>query len=474
MNCCEIAVEFRKDCSLDELAESGNVAQFVSFAPGYDAGPKQTFSRVWRYPPNHCFVSPTEAVQVLLANSPDGSINLRSFTPESPRSREFLYGLTDATVALAHLQRLIGQGLFVIANETVDISDGGVSGVIEGELIEFAPDDTPRCVEKPGTASFKFEDGVSILRAVYGFEPDVSERAGRRVEFSIHPKARGYKRTHTLLWESAPASGCVHQPALTWPNRFSRLFGDKAFGLLIANLVGVPVPRSLVISRRIRPFEFGEDTGSVECWLRTCPHEQDPGRYTTSSKWIDPFTLLAREDPDHEAIASVIAQAAVKAEFSGAAITRKDGRLHIEGIAGAGDEFMLGRAVPERLPENIVHDLQQINRSLRKRLGPVRFEWAHDGDRPWIIQLHVGATATTTTIIVPGEPSEWASFQSDAGLEALRELLVTLPLHVGLRLEGEVGLTSHIADLARKSGRPTRIIRYRKASPGQLVFNFGT
>jgi len=461
-------MDLRKDRSLDELAESGNVAQFVSFAPDQGAGPEQTYSRVWEFPPNHRFASPDEALRALLTNSPDRSINLRSFTPDNPRSREFLYGLTDLKTAICQLHRLMGEGLFVIANETVDISDGGVSGVIEGGVIEFAPDDTPRCVEKPGTASFAFEDGLSVLRTVYGFRPEFPESAAQRVELSIHPKARGYKKTRTLLWEREPVSTCGQKPALAWPNRFSRLIGDKVFGLLIADLIGVPVPRSFVISRRLRPFTFGQETGSLDSWLRTCPTEQVPGRYTTVNKWVDPFALLAAEDPRHDAIASIISQAAVPARFSGAAITKKGGQLHIEGTAGSGDDFMLGRVRPQQLPENIIRDLQKINQRLRERLGPVRFEWVHDGERPWIVQLHMGATPSTTATIVPGEALEWAIFRSDAGLEALRGFLAGLAPHVGLKLEGEVGLTSHLADLARKSGRPTRIIRHKGVSPLQL------
>src|ERR1700676_963168 len=72
----EVEMNLRKDHSLDALAESGNVAQFVSFEPtGATAG--QTHSRLWRYSPNHRFSSAAEALRALLANSPDGSINLR-------------------------------------------------------------------------------------------------------------------------------------------------------------------------------------------------------------------------------------------------------------------------------------------------------------------------------------------------------------------------------------------------------------
>jgi hypothetical protein len=237
-------MELRKDRALNELAECGNVAQFVSFEP-IEGAPKQTFSRVWQHSPNHRFSSEDAAIKALLANSPDRSINLRSYTPSNPRSREFLYGLKEPEIALQHLRRLSASGLFVIANETVDVSDGGVSGVIEGGVIEFAPDDTPRCVEKPGTVTLAFDDGLSVLKTVYGITPELPECSGYRLEFSIHPKARGYHRTATLLWERETVMTSQQRPAVSWPNKFSKLVGDKVFGLLVADLLGMSVPRSL-------------------------------------------------------------------------------------------------------------------------------------------------------------------------------------------------------------------------------------
>jgi len=249
------------------------------------------------------------------------------------------------------------------------------------------------------------------------------------------------------------------------------MVGDKAFGLMIANLLGMSVPRSLVIGRRLRPFVFGKETGSNETWLRTCPAEQNPGRYTTTPNWIDPFELLAKEDPEHRAIASVVSQAAVPAQFSGAAITKRDGRLHVEGIAGSGDKFMLGRTKAQPLPESVVCDIFQMNQQLREHLGPVRFEWVHDGKGPWIVQLHKGKTLSTSTTIVPGEATEWATFKTESGLEALRQLVSDLAPHVGLLFEGEVGLTSHLADLARKAARPTRIVPQTPSQPQPMLFD---
>ena len=167
----------RKDKSLDELARVGNVAQFVSYSPGR-AEPHQEFSRVAGFDANHQFQDLSEGLRALLDQCPEGTLNLRSFTPDNPRSRDFHYGLADLAQIEALVRKMSGEGLYVIANETVDVADGGVSGVIQGGVVEFAPDDTPRCVEKGGTASLSLDWGLSLLKDVYGFPAETVD-AGR-------------------------------------------------------------------------------------------------------------------------------------------------------------------------------------------------------------------------------------------------------------------------------------------------------
>ena len=118
---------------------------------------------------------------------------------------------------------------------------------------------------------------------------------------------------------------------------------------------------------------------------------------------------------------------------------------------------MLGQKVPERLPKNVVEDVEAIFQRTKERLGPVRFEWVHDGERVWIVQLHRGATDSAASTLVPGEAERWETFDASSGLEELRSLLHRLPSDVGVRIGGEVGLTSHVADLLRKHKRPARL-----------------
>jgi hypothetical protein len=188
-------MKIQKDEVLDQLATRGNVAQFVAYRPG-PSGLRQSFSRLAGHAPNSAFDSLRDAAATLILLSGEGAVNVRSYVPHDPRSREFVYGLRTVDDVIATANRLASEGLHIILNETVDIHDGGVSGVAQGGLVEFAPDDTPRCVEKPGVASLPFEIAMKLLEQVYGFRPDVHSAPGERSNsVSILHRAGGAKVT---------------------------------------------------------------------------------------------------------------------------------------------------------------------------------------------------------------------------------------------------------------------------------------
>ncbi len=442
-----------KDAALDRLAEQGNVAQFVSFGPRLE----QRFLRITGEPANRTFASLDEAVAALLRQSGESSVNIRSYHPASPKSREFVYGLTTVDDAVSAVRRLASHGLFTIVNETIDVHDGGVSGVVAGDAIEFAPDSTPRCVEEPGTAAVPRRIGLRILGTVYGFEPSLEYPDNLRVEFSIHPRRRGVRAGHTLVWEIEHLTHKPLAPEVTWPNAFSRLLGDKVYGLLVADAHGVDVPRATVVSRRVAPFAFGRETATAEVWLRTSPAEQTPGFFSTAFGWRDPFALLAREDPDSK-VASVMAQQAVSSGYSGAfaeAAGEPDGLL-VEGVSGAGDEFMLGQRAPESLPAYVLEEVRRCAASVRDAIGPVRGEWVFDGRRCWIVQLHRARTTFDRHEIYPGRPARYQTFPVERGLEALRVLIDEVKgKDEGIALLGRVGVTSHFGDVLRQAEVPS-------------------
>lgn len=453
----EAGGDLRKDASLDMLARRMNVAQFVSFSPG-PKGPRQEFARLRGYEPNFTFRDASGAVETLLRLGDSKSVNVRSYEPGNPQSHEFVSNLETLPEAMAALERLTANGLHTIVNETIDVHDGGVSGVLMGDVLEFAPDGTARCVEEPGAAaSLPRGWGCGLLSAVYAFPVDFGMPLASRLEFSLHPRPRGLRRSNIIGWEYSEHPYVDAKPRLFWPNRFSEMLGDKAFGLLVAHHSGLLVPFTTVVNRRVAPFSFGTPTGSGETWIRTAPAEQTPGKFTTHQGWLDPFALLQSEDPSAMLIPSVLAQDGVFQRYSGALILGGDGELIIEGKAGEGESLMLGTTVPERLPSGIEGDLRAVYDRAAAALGAVRFEWVHDGERPWIVQLHRGATETTQEYITALAAERWQEFDVRAGLEALRRVVSELPADTGIALLGRVGLTSHFADVLRKAAVPARI-----------------
>lgn len=440
----------RKDESLDMLADEMNVAQFVSFAP-VKGVPVEQYSRILNEPPNQVGRSLQESIELLLEKSSDQSINIRSYEPSSPQSREFIYGIQDVGEAVLAIERLSGEGLYTIVNETIDVHDGGVSGVLMGNRIEFSPDDTPRCVEKPGTASFPRDFGAELLSVIYGLPIELDTPIDSRLEFSLHPKPRGWRNSHILAWEYANQKPIDTRVPISWPNNFSKLIGDKAFGLLVAHLLGLPVPLTTVIGRRIAPFSFGRETGMATNWIRTSPKEQEPGKYTTQQGWVDPYILLSSEDPHGEAISSVLSQRGVLQRHSGALIVGGDNQIIIEGKAGEGETFMLGTSTPEPLPQNVLADVENLYVQAKNSLGPIRFEWVHDGKRAWIVQLHVGATSSMENLITDIPANHWQEFDVKVGLEELRTVVSKLPPNTGIILSQRVGITSHFADVLRRA-----------------------
>jgi hypothetical protein len=219
-----------KDQSLDELANSQNVAQFVSFGPG--PNPEQRYCHIIGVPPNLLFPSPAEAITALFEMAPEGAVNVRSFKPDDPDNHPFKMGLKTVDEAIAQVRMLAQQGLWTIVNESIDINDGGVSGVLADELVEFSPDATPRCVERPGTARLPLANAVRLLGTVYGFHPALIFDRDLRVEFSIHPLCRGVRNEHTIVWEVRGRSGWRRnanhsRPFGIWPNNFSRFVGTS-------------------------------------------------------------------------------------------------------------------------------------------------------------------------------------------------------------------------------------------------------
>jgi len=454
-----MALSYEKDAVLYELGERLNVAQFVSYGPG--ESPVFRFSRI-RGAGDLRGARPLTAIRLLMESAPEHCVNIRTFRQGQTKGGEFIYGLTASEEVLQKLIEFTSSGWYAIVNETIDVNDGGVSGVMLGNVMEFAPGDTPRCVEKPGVCRLSLTLGTAVLKLVYGFAPEYAETSGKRVEFSIHPIRRGFRHEHTVVWEVEEAAN-VPTPSLPfWPNHFSQILGDKVFGLLIAFTCGCQVPRTLVVSRTVAPFVFGSSTGTYEMWQRTAPRIQLPGQLPTKFGWSDPFELYEemQQQGGADQCASLLSQEGVDPAFSGAAACTTDGGWLVEGVKGSGVDFMLGIKGPEDLPDAVIFDVQRALEKLMDSCGPVRVEWAHDGSHVWVLQLHVGSITNDRNVICDGNAEQWIEFSVGNGLESLRALVQMIEgKNIGVRVIGDVGITSHFGDLLRSKAIPSILVR---------------
>ena len=447
-------MNFLKDEALAQLAKEWNVASFASFSPD-SSGVRHAVLP-------ESLVSDDTSLESLSTSllSISGSVNVRTFA-DGLKSGPFVYGVEEVEDVRAIVGRNSEAGLYSIVNETIDVSDGGVSGVSLGGIAEFAPDATPRTVEAADNASLPIDVAERLLRIVYGPAVQLPADRGKRFEFSVHHRPVGYRRDHVLVWEIEDVKPVALEHTYDWPNRFSNLIGDKTFGLLLAHVLGAPVPLTTAVGRRVAPFTFGTETGASGAWLRTAPAVQTAGKYTTSPFWQDPFALLAEEDPDR-VVAAVLSQAPVRAIYSGAtAPLATSGEHVIEGVAGPGDAFMQGVQAPVELPCHVVEDVRNVLQYLGKWIRGLRAEWAHDGKMAWILQLHAGAIASSDgSMLSPGEASEWIHFDASRGIKDLRRLAAEFSGRgVGIVVAGEIGVTSHIGDILREAGIPAKLER---------------
>ena len=456
-----------KDEKLSNIIEKdyGNIAQFISFNPDTKR-PRFVYIKNY-YHSVSC--RDKELIEKLIDSAPSKSINIRSYSPEIMKGNKLIFNKKlediDEIVEIIELNR--ENQKYSILNENINIDDGGVSGVVLGDIIEFSPKDTPKCVDKEGVCSLPRELGVSLLEKVYGFKPEINFEKNYRVEFSIHPSRQGVLKEHTIIWEYEYYLNISKGCNISWPNNFSKFLGDKAFGLLIADTLGLRVPKTTVISREIAPFTFGISTGLNEKWIRTCPRVKEPGKYYTGDKWIDPFIMIEEEEKKGENdinIASVLSQEAIEPIFSGACIIKKDMEDDIiEGVSGKGDSFMVGEEEIGNLPKKVIGSIKKLNNKVRKHLdllGEVSIEWVYDGNDIWIVQLNQIKLSGNKDIIVDGNPKEYIEFNVNLGLEKLRSLIKEIQNNdVGIELIGNIGVTSHFGDLLRIANIPSKLKR---------------
>ncbi|MDX1371474.1 MAG: hypothetical protein R3321_03350, partial [Nitrososphaeraceae archaeon] len=253
-----------KDLKLHELASEGyNIARFLSIGP---MGLRYNYTGINIDNDKPLINILTEFLEIV------PSVNIRRFTPEVDKGLPFNYGLTNPTIIVTLILEALEDGYYVIVNETIDTHDGGVSGVIIDEFCEFAPNDTPRCVEKPGVCRTSTKFAAYLFELIYAEEDLIDYARGMgRVEFSIHPNPVGYNKENYLIWEcdKSVTDNYTMDGITNWPNKFSEFLGDKAYGLIVADYINTfLVPTFTILHKKLGSISGFRSY--PDFWVRTC------------------------------------------------------------------------------------------------------------------------------------------------------------------------------------------------------------
>lgn len=447
-----------KDDKLNKLYnEKYNIARFISISPNM----KIKYAHITENYNHNNNIKQT--ITDLINHSNSKSVNIRSFSLDKEKGNPVIFNkkVEDIDKIISIIENNCKENKFSIINENIDINDGGISGIIMGNIIEFAPNDTPKCVDKPDVCHMPKEMGFYILKKVYGFKPNIPNDKNLRIEFSIHPNREGVFNKHTIIWEYEEIKNTEYNEKITYPNKFSRFIGDKVFGLLVADYLKNPVPKTTVIARNIPPFTFGSETNLHEKWIRTAPIVKQSGQFYSGNRWVDPFELMIEEEKKGENkinIASIISQNAVDAKYSGAMLIIEN-LTQIEGVKGNGDEFMLRLKKAENLPNELVELLTDLANDMQRKsniLGNISIEWVYDGEIIWIVQMNQIKSKINQSVIVEGKPDYYEKFYKKDGLDNLRKLVRKLETtNIGIELIGDVGVCSHFGDLLRIANIPS-------------------
>ena len=116
---------------------------------------------------------------------------------------------------------------------------------------------------------------------------------------------------------------------------------------------------------------------------------------------------------------------------------------------------MAGESSGMELPSEAQALVSQELDLLAARLGPCAIEWGIDAtERVWIFQLHSSSEGNLPS--AHPEVLRWRTFDPSAGLDVLRSILRDSPPDEGIEVLTLVGLTSHVGEILRKSGRAWR------------------
>lgn len=331
----------KKDSVLKKLSKEWDVANFVSVSPMGEVR-ASNLSLL------------TEDLETdlkrILEESPRHLVNVRSFCTDAENIKtEFVLGLGDIGDILRQVEKNCENGLYSIVNENIDPCDGGVSGVLHGDIIEFVTNGTPRDVEKgEKVISLGKAIGIKMLEQYYDVDLERlrSLPMNSRIEFAITRDKR------LLVWEvkQLPNQGLARKKMdLNVDSLFVETIREKVFGLLLVNALRLNVVESTVVNSIGNTVSFGKKVqGESELdtvIYRASPSRFSPGEFDNSESSINVDIVERIKELEERDGITYLAQKKLNTKLVGGVISSKGRRL-VEFSDGNGQDFMLGKAIP--------------------------------------------------------------------------------------------------------------------------------
>lgn len=446
----------------------------------------------------------TDIVEALKSSSPAGAVSIRTFTESKPSGNPFSYNCTSTYIAVEQIINWIQAKYYVIVNETIPIIKNSINGVIYDDTISFTLGATPRFVDdntKDKEPVYPLHIGLSILKILYGKDVDFSivPERGYRVEFTIYPKKIGYNNNHLVIWEYTKLHKDQHPvtPSYNDVNTLSKYIGNKAYGILLASIFGMRVPKSVLYfydspdkidfhtwTNRKEYITFGctsnrdvNGSNKSKIRVRTCPKYNKPGLYSTllldRSKTVSlPHAVrefMYKENlQTGDALASCVLEHNLDSRYSGTVLCKvypdkKKYDLRVECVRGDGESYMLGddtsfTTIPKWVRTQIENQCILLNNYLDYKID-VKLEWVATKYKVYIVQMQFTNIAEDTTVIYSGDMKNAVVFDASLGLDALTMFIDNMLRDKGkivpVILKGKVGIGSHLVDVLRVNHIPS-------------------
>lgn len=355
------------DQKLFRIAQKYNTPAFASYGPDNHFRFRVVSSR---YPKPSCVDS---AVKVVSENG-KCPLNICGFTEKEVKT---CANNLNQEQALAKARDYMCDGLNVLISECLPENFTMVSGLARHGrvMLSLGAQYFDNCSNIPVAW------GNKILSAMLGIDTKIPATKGKQICFSAYSRPVGVRSQNIVVLEEKDG-GKKEQTFINPNDPFANLFGEDAWGLILAWAAGFNVPKtSLFLPNIFYPFiSFGTDTGQKEAWTKTCPSKDAAARQSTIQGFQDPFLLMQGQK------LSCMIQQDIRPQWAGK--VRVYGReTAIPRLKSFSDPNMPQGEDERKIPNYLRHNIHQWCCKIREIFNSnFEISWVYDGEDFWLLR----------------------------------------------------------------------------------------